>query len=169
MATHSRGSATFKQIRRANDTQPAQVSSVGEIYFGGVFKSLAWASIIDFHHTPIYILLPNTVVFRSNRQSRVTHPPVDIEIWQGSRITRPFVEPPGRHTGLKTACKTQKSQNFRFDVENFTGVTPNFGCCRKVESVDLNEILQYVLYQRVCCAVPQPLVAMLCNSHRFGV
>jgi hypothetical protein len=35
-----------------------------------------------------------TVVFRSNRQSRVTHPPVDSEIWQGSRITLAIVEPP---------------------------------------------------------------------------
>jgi hypothetical protein len=77
----------------------------------------------------------DTVVFRSNRQSRVTHPPVDIEIWQGSRITRPFVEPPERQTGLKIACKTQKSQNFRFNIENFPGVTPNFGRCRNVEMV----------------------------------
>jgi hypothetical protein len=77
----------------------------------------------------------NTVVFRSNRQSRVTHPPIDIEIWQGSRVTRPFVEPPKCHTGLRIACKTQKSQIFRFNVENFAGVTPNFGCCRNVELV----------------------------------
>jgi hypothetical protein len=52
-----------------------------------------------------------------------------------ARVTRPFVEPPERHTGLKIACKTQKSQNFRFNVGNFAGVTPNFGCCRNVESV----------------------------------
>jgi hypothetical protein len=42
-------------------------------------------------------LRPNhldTVVFHSNRQSRVTHPPVDSEIWQGSRITPAIVEPP---------------------------------------------------------------------------
>jgi hypothetical protein len=70
------------------------------------------------------VRLSYTVVFRSNRQSRVTHPPVDIEIWQGSRVTRLFVEPPERHTGLKIACKTQKSQNFR-----------KFGCCRNVELV----------------------------------
>jgi hypothetical protein len=57
-------------------------------------------------------LVRGTVVFRSNQQSRITHPPVDIEIWQGSRITRPFVKPPEHHTGLKIACKTQKSQNF---------------------------------------------------------
>jgi hypothetical protein len=76
-----------------------------------------------------------TVVFRSNRQSRITHPPIDIEIWQRSRVTRPVVEPPERHTELKIACKTQKSENFRFDVENFAGVTPNFGCCRNVELV----------------------------------
>jgi hypothetical protein len=94
--------------------------------------------------------MSHTVVFHSNRQSHVTHPPVDIEIWQGSRITRLFVEPPKRRTGLKIACKTQ---NFRFNVENFAGVTPHFSCCRNVgffgsrvtRNVDLNEILQYLV------------------------
>jgi hypothetical protein len=80
-------------------------------------------------------LTASTVVFRSNRQSRVTHLPIDIEIWQGSRVTRPFVEPPERHTWLKFAYKTQKSQNFHFNVKNFAGVTPNFGCCRNVELI----------------------------------
>jgi hypothetical protein len=63
------------------------------------------------------------------------HPPIDIEIWQGSRITRPFVEPPEHHTGLKIDRKSQKSENFRFDVEIFAGVTPNFDCCRNVKLV----------------------------------
>jgi hypothetical protein len=92
-----------------------------------------------------------TVVFRSNRQSRVTHPPIDIEIWEGSRVMRPFVEPPERHTGLEIACKTQKSRNFGFNVENFAGVTPIlavvemsnwFFGSRVTPSVDLNEIVQ---------------------------
>jgi hypothetical protein len=93
-----------------------------------------------------------TVVFRSNRQSRVTHPPINIEIWQGSRVTQPFVEPPKRHTELKIACKTPKSQNFRFDVENFmvsrqilaaVEMSNWFFGSRITPSGDLNEILQY--------------------------
>jgi hypothetical protein len=68
-------------------------------------------------------------------KSTVTrHAPLSIA-WQGSRVTWLFVEPPEHHTGLKIACKTQKSQKFRFGVENFAGVTPKFGCCRNVELV----------------------------------
>ncbi|KAF8193617.1 hypothetical protein K438DRAFT_1969517 [Mycena galopus ATCC 62051] len=38
----------------------------------------------------------STVSLRSVRQSRVTHPVVDVEIWARSRVTRAVVEPPER-------------------------------------------------------------------------
>jgi hypothetical protein len=46
-------------------------------------------------------------------------PPVDIEIWQGSRVTRPFVEPPEHHTGLKIACKTPKKPKISIRCRKF--------------------------------------------------
>jgi hypothetical protein len=63
--------------------------------------------------------LKSTVVFRSNRQSRVTHPPVDSEIWQGSRVTLAIVESPQRHTGLKIGCKVQKKAKILFQCRKF--------------------------------------------------
>jgi hypothetical protein len=42
-----------------------------------------------------------TVQFRSNWQSRITHPPVDHELWSMSHVTRASVEPPSGHTGPK--------------------------------------------------------------------
>jgi hypothetical protein len=114
----------------------------------------------------------NTVVFRSNRQSRVTHPPLDIEIWQGSHITRQIVEPPERHTGLKIACKTKKPK-FSFRCRKFHWCHAKFGCCRNVElvfesrvtpSVDLNEYLPTARVISNClpehCPAPK-------NKHAF--
>jgi hypothetical protein len=40
-----------------------------------------------------------TVLFRSNRQSCATYPPVDHELWSRSHVTRAFVEPPSGHSG----------------------------------------------------------------------
>jgi hypothetical protein len=99
-----------------------------------------------------------TVEFHSNRQSRVTHPPIDIEIWQGSRVTQAFVEPPEHHTGLKIACKTQKSNKrakifvsmskislMSRQILAVVEMSNWFFGSRVKPSVDLNEILQYII------------------------
>ena len=49
---------------------------------------------LDYDVQNALLINPYTVVFRSNRQSRVTHPPVDSEIWLGSRVALAIVEPP---------------------------------------------------------------------------
>jgi hypothetical protein len=81
-----------------------------------------WHSIWPVQGKTQHILLPryvqfsmpytlqNTVQFRSNQQSRVTHPPVDHELWSMSRVTRASVEPPSGHTGPKLPKKKKKKR-----------------------------------------------------------
>jgi hypothetical protein len=96
---------------------------------------LLWEQLSRSISVSTNVVVKYTVVFHSNWQSRVTHPPIDIEIWQGSRVTRPFVEPPECHTGLKIACKTQKKAKFVFQCRKFRWCHANFGCCPNVELV----------------------------------
>jgi hypothetical protein len=42
---------------------------------------------VDPLHILLQIVAHHTGVFRSNRQSRVTHPCVDVELWLRSRVT----------------------------------------------------------------------------------
>jgi hypothetical protein len=51
----------------------------------------------------------DTVQFRSNRQSRITYPTVDHELWSRSRVTRASVEPPIGHTGPKLPNNNNKN------------------------------------------------------------
>jgi hypothetical protein len=78
------------------------------------------------HPTPKYCCIPfkltvthHTPLYRHRNLARITH---HAAVCRTSR-------------GRKIGCKTQKSQKFRFDIENFTDVTPNFDCCRNVELV----------------------------------
>jgi hypothetical protein len=54
----------------------------------------------------------HTVLFRSNRQSRVMHRCVDVEIWSRSRVTRAFVEPPECDMAPKSGLRTPKRRIF---------------------------------------------------------
>jgi hypothetical protein len=60
-----------------------------------------------------------TVLFRSNRQSHLMHPPVDHELWLRSRVTRASIEPPSGHTGPKLPKKAKKDINFGSNAEIF--------------------------------------------------
>jgi hypothetical protein len=86
------------------------------------FPSHRRSSNIGWSDVDVDMQLENqdTVLFPSNRQSRVTHPPVDHELWSGSRVTRASVEPPGSHAGPQIAQKVQKKEEiFSSNVEIF--------------------------------------------------
>jgi hypothetical protein len=51
----------------------------------------------------------HTELFRSNRQSRVTDPSVDVEYWLRSRVTEGFVEPPNCHNCPSSPLEHKKT------------------------------------------------------------
>jgi hypothetical protein len=110
----------------------------------------------------------HTVQFRSNRQSRVTHPPVDHELWSRSRVTQASGEPPSGHTCPKlpkiNKIKRQKRPKFRFKCRNFQGVTQRFGRCQNVEQVKWVTCHTPCRFERNCTVVSTsflPLVTPL--------
>jgi hypothetical protein len=71
----------------------------------------------------------STEQFRSNCQSRVTHPPVDHELWSRSRVLRPL----SNHQEATQAPNCLKKKKNGKKDKNFSSNAEIFGGCRNVK------------------------------------
>jgi hypothetical protein len=83
-----------------------------------MFRFLGLSTLRYFFEAPV----AHTGVFHSNRQSRVTHPPVEDEFWSRSRITEGFVEP-SEAMSLPLPPPVAKKGKFFMELSKFWGVS----------------------------------------------